>query len=103
MALTEREVVGIADYARIALEGDELKQMTAYLNEAVQMLEPVLAYAQEDVDPTFHPIGELANVMREDVLDAERALDIKTATAGAASVRDRMFRVPAILAEGGEG
>ena len=40
MALTQTDVRGIADYARIALEGDELEQMTAYLNDAVDMLAP---------------------------------------------------------------
>ena len=67
MALTQEDVRGIADYARIALEGDELAQMTAYMNDAVAMLEPVLAYNLPDVEPTFHPIGSLSNVMRKDV------------------------------------
>ena len=64
MALSEDDVRGIADYARIALEGDELTEMCAYLNDAVAMLEPVLAYNLPDIDPTFHPIGSLSNVMR---------------------------------------
>ena len=44
MALSKDDVRGIAEYARIALEGDELEQMTAYLNDAVDMLAPVLEY-----------------------------------------------------------
>ncbi len=74
MALTEDDVRGIADYARIALEGDELAEMCAYMNDAVEMLEPILAYNLPDVDPTFHPIGGLSNVMRDDAPDAARAL-----------------------------
>lgn len=99
MALSEQDVRGIADYARIALEGDELTEMTAYLNDAVAMLEPVLAYNLLDVDPTFHPIGSLSNVMREDAPDAERALSIDAALGNAGSSRDRSFRVPSILGE----
>ena len=99
MALSEQDVRGIADYARIALEGDELTEMTAYMNDAVAMLEPVLAYNLPDVDPTFHPIGSLSNVMREDAPDAERALSVDAALGNAGSSRDRSFRVPSILGE----
>lgn len=41
MALSEKDVRGIAEYAKIALTDDELTQMTSYMNDAVQMLEPV--------------------------------------------------------------
>lgn len=99
MALSEEDVRGIADYARIALEGDELTEMCAYLNDAVAMLEPVLAYNLPDIDPTFHPIGSLSNVMRDDTPDAERALGIDAALDNAGSARDRSFRVPSILGE----
>ena len=44
MALSEKDVRGIAEYAKIALTDDELAQMTSYMNDAVQMLEPVLQY-----------------------------------------------------------
>ena len=102
MPLTQEDVRGIADYARIALEGDELAQMTDYLNDAVAMLEPVLAYNLPDVDPTFHPIGDLSNVMRADALVPERDLTLAAALGNAASTRGENFRVPSILGEGEE-
>lgn len=102
MALSEDDVRGIADYARIALEGEELAQMTAYMNDAVKMLEPILQYTDEDVAPTFHPIGDLSNIMRDDAVDADRALPVDVALENAGSVRERMFRVPSILGEGGD-
>lgn len=102
MALSREEVRGIADYARIALADDELAEMTDYLNDAVRMLEPVLAYDVPDVEPTFHPIGDLANVMRADAEEPERGLDLPRALGNAASTRDRCFRVPSILGEGGD-
>lgn len=100
MALTEADVRGIADYARIALEGPELEEMTAYLNDAVDMLAPVLAYDLPDIEPTFHPIGDLANVMREDEELGRRDLPLEKALENAASTRERYFRVPSILGEG---
>lgn len=100
MALTEDDVRAIAAYATIALDDAELADMTAYLNDAVGMLEPILAYAEEDVEPTFHPIGDLSNVMRSDVADADRALPTEVALANAAASREGQFRVPSILGGG---
>ncbi|MDD5800599.1 MAG: Asp-tRNA(Asn)/Glu-tRNA(Gln) amidotransferase subunit GatC [Coriobacteriales bacterium] len=100
MALTKEDVAGIADYARIALTDEELDQMTTYMNDAVDILQPIREYDLEGVEPTFHPIGDLSNVMGEDVVDtSERALDIDTALDNAGSKRDRYFRVPSILGD----
>ena len=96
MALSEKDVRGIAEYAKIALTDDELTQMTSYMNDAVQMLEPVLQYDLPDVEPTFHPIGSLSNVMGDDLREPERGLPLDDA----GSARDRYFRVPSILGEG---
>ena len=102
MALTTEDVAGIADYARIALTPDELQEMTTYMNEAVALLEPIREYDLDGVEPTFHPIGDLSNVMGADVADTtDRALDIDTALSNAGSVRDRYFRVPSILGDDG--
>ena len=102
MALTTEDVAGIADYARIALTPDELQEMTTYMNEAVALLEPIREYDLAGVEPTFHPIGDLSNVMGADVADTtDRALDIDTALSNAGSARDRYFRVPSILGDDG--
>lgn len=96
MALSERDVRGIADYARIALTDQELTEMTAYMNGAItSVLEPVLQYGEADVPPTFHPIGGLSNVMGADVVAS--GLSIEDALLDAPSARDRYFRVPSIL------
>ena len=99
MALTKDDVAGIAEYARIALTEAELSDMTTYLNDAIDLLEPILGYDPDDVEPTFHPIGELANVARDDVPVA--GLTLGEALANAASWRERSFLVPQILADGG--
>ena len=102
MALTTEDVAGIADYARIALTPDELQEMTTYMNEAVALLEPIREYDLDGVEPTFHPIGDLSNVMGADVADTtDRALNIDTALSNAGSARDRYFRVPSILGDDG--
>ena len=100
MALSEKDVRGIAEYAKIALTDDELTQMTSYMNDAVQMLEPVLQYDLPDVEPTFHPIGSLSNVMGDDLREPERDLPLGVALENAGSARDRYFRVPGTKVQG---
>lgn len=99
MSLTREDVIGIAEYARIALTDAEVDEMCAYLNDAVALLDPILEYDLSDVEPTFHPIGGLSNVVREDA--AVAGLTLEEALANAPSRRGGSFRVPAILADGG--
>ena len=99
MPLTNDDVAGIAAYAHIALSEQELDEMRAYLNDALELLEPLLAYDLADVEPTFHPFGDLTNVVRDDVVVP--GLSLQEALANAASTRGRAFRVPTILVDGG--
>ena len=98
--LTERDVRGIAEYTRIGLTDDEVAQMTADLNAIVDSLKPITEYDLEGVEPTFHPIGSLSNVMREDVerpgFSQEEALE------NAPRQQDGSFLIPSILGDGGD-
>ena len=101
MALSLQDVRGIADYARIALDGPELEEMTTYMNDAiVNVLEPIRAYELAGVEPVFHPIGDLSNVMRDDV--PRDGLPLEVALLNAPQREGRAFRVPSILGRGGE-
>ena len=101
MSLTENDVRGIADYARIALTEEELAEMTTYLNDAVEnVLAPIRAYDLAGVEPVFHPIGDLSNVMRAD--EPTPGLPLEVALENAGQTEGRYFRVPAILGNGGE-
>ena len=100
MALTREDVRGIANYACIAMTEDELDEMCVYMNEAVSLLRPITEYDLDGVEPTFHPIGGLANVSAADEPDAHgRSMGIDDALANAASKKGRSFRVPSILGE----
>lgn len=96
--LTERDVRDIATYARIGLTDEELAQMTVDLNSIIETLKPITEFDLEGVDPTFHPIGGLSNVMREDVevpgFTQEQALS------NAPKRQDGSFLIPAILGGG---
>ena len=96
--LTERDVRDIATYARIGLTDEELAQMTVDLNSIIETLKPITEFDLESGDPTFHPIGGLSNVMREDVevpgFTQEQALS------NAPKQQDGSFLIPAILGGG---
>lgn len=99
MALTETDVRGIAEYVRIGLTDAEVTQMTTDLNNIIETLTPITEYDLEGVEPTFHPIGDLSNVMREDVVGAPFPREV--ALSNSDSVQDGCFEIPSIL--GGEG
>lgn len=99
MALTESDVRGIAEYVRIGLTDAELASMTRDLNSIIETLEPITAYDLTGVEPTFHPIGDLSNVMREDVIG--RPFPREVALSNSDSVQDGCFEIPSILGEGG--
>jgi aspartyl-tRNA(Asn)/glutamyl-tRNA(Gln) amidotransferase subunit C len=99
MALSTDDVRAIADYARIALTDEELDEMTVYMNDAVAMLDQIKD-RYGDVAPTFHPIGDLVNVMRPD--SVKPGLPTAEALENAASTEPPYFRVPRILGEGAE-
>ncbi|MDO4443654.1 MAG: Asp-tRNA(Asn)/Glu-tRNA(Gln) amidotransferase subunit GatC [Slackia sp.] len=96
--LTEKNVRDIATYAHIGLTDDELTQMTVDLNNIIATLEPITHFDLDGVEPTFHPIGGLHNVMREDVV--EESFTQEQALANAPQQQDGSFLIPAILGGG---
>lgn len=96
--LTEKDVRDIATYARIGLTDDEVVSMTKDLNEIIESLKPITEYDLEGVEPTFHPIGSLSNVMREDV--EGESFTQQEALANAPKQQDGSFLIPSILGGG---
>lgn len=98
--VSERDVRNIAEYARIGLSDEEVAQMTVDLNDIIESLKPITEYDLKGVEPTFHPIGSLSNVMREDTVrpgfTQEEALE------NAPRQQDGCFLIPSILGEGGD-
>ena len=98
--LIEREVRGIAEYARIGLSGEELSEMTVDLNNIIETLQSIKQLGLKGVEPTFHPIGSLSNVMREDV--ETESFTQQVALENAPKQQDGSFLIPSILGEGGD-
>lgn len=98
--LTEKDVRGIATYARIGLTDEEVAEMTVDLNNIIESLKPITEYDLEGVEPTFHPIGNLSNVMREDVEGESFTQEV--ALENAPKQQGGSFLIPAILGGGDE-
>lgn len=96
--VSEAEVAHMAQYARIGLSDSELPKMTDDLNGIIDELQTIKNYDVKDVPPTFHPIGDLSNVERDDVVHP--GLTHKEALANAPKTEDGGFVTPSIL--GGE-
>ena len=95
MPLSEKDVRAIADYARIGIADEDMPQMTEDLNNMISSLDAIKEFDLEGVEPTFHPIGDLSNVLREDVVAP--SLPREVALSDAAETEDGQFRVPSIL------
>lgn len=100
MTLSEQDVRDIAEYARIGLTDEELSTMTVDLNSIIETLQPIKDFDLDGVEPTFHPIGTLSNVMRED--EIVETFDQDEALANSDSTRSGCFEIPSILGEGGD-
>ena len=98
--LTEKDVRCIATYARIGLTDEEVTEMTVDLNNIIESLKPITEYDLEGVEPTFHPIGNLSNVMREDVEGESFTQEV--ALENAPKQQDGSFLIPSILGGGDE-
>lgn len=98
--LTEEDVRDIAEYTRIGLTDDEVSQMTVDLNAIIDNLAPITEYDLDGIEPTFHPIGDLSNVMREDV--ERESFTQEVALENAPKQQDGSFLIPSILGEGGD-
>ncbi|MBR2522236.1 MAG: Asp-tRNA(Asn)/Glu-tRNA(Gln) amidotransferase subunit GatC [Coriobacteriales bacterium] len=98
MTLSEKDVRDIATYTRIGLTDEEVATMTRDLNDIIANLEPITQYDLEGVEPTFHPIAGLVNVMREDV--PQPGFTQEEALANSESTEDGAFRIPTILGGG---
>ena len=98
--LTQADVRAIAEYVRIALDDAEIAAMTRDLNATITTtLAAIGEYDLTGVEPTFHPIGGLVNVVREDV--EVPGFTQEVALANAPRQQDGAFLIPAILSDGG--
>lgn len=96
--LSEQDVRDIATYTRIGLSDEQVVQMTKDLNAIINTLEPITGYDLTGVEPTFHPVASLCNVMRDDV--EQPSFTQEEALMNAPTSQHGAFLIPSILGGG---
>lgn len=99
MYVTKQDVREMASYVRIGLADDELEQMTQDLNSIIDSLQPITQCDLQGVEPTFHPIAGLSNVMREDI--SEPGMTQEEALENAHAAEKGQYKIPPILSDEG--
>jgi aspartyl-tRNA(Asn)/glutamyl-tRNA(Gln) amidotransferase subunit C len=96
--LSRADVEHVAQLARLGLTEDEWARLQGQLNHVLDQYAVLATLDTEQIPPTAQTI-ELANILREDVVQPSLAVD--DALANAPQRSGDHFVVPAIL--GGEG
>jgi aspartyl-tRNA(Asn)/glutamyl-tRNA(Gln) amidotransferase subunit C len=96
--LTRADVEHVAHLARLGLTEEELARLEGQLNHILDQYVVLTTLNTEHIPPTAQTI-EVANILREDVV--QPSLPVDDALANAPERRGDYFVVPAIL--GGEG
>ena len=94
----KKDVQNIAKTARILLDEEGLSKMTEDLNSIIETLQPIRQYDLDGVEPIFHPIGGMHNIVRED--EVKSGLSKQDALLNAPKEEDGCFVVPSILGNG---
>ncbi len=63
--IDRRQVLHVANLARLELSDDEVEQMSRELNGVLEHIEKISELSLDDVQPTWHVI-EVENVLRAD-------------------------------------
>jgi aspartyl-tRNA(Asn)/glutamyl-tRNA(Gln) amidotransferase subunit C len=96
--LSRADVEHVAHLARLGLTGDELARLEGELNHILDQFAVLSSIETDHIPPTAQTI-ELANILRDDVVQPSLAVDDVLANAPERS--GDHFAVPAIL--GGDG
>jgi len=94
MKITEKEVLYVADLARLNLDGAAIEKFAGQIGEILEYVDKLNEVNTEGVKPTSHAIS-LINAFREDEQSAH--LDREKALANAPQKEDSNFIVPKVV------
>lgn len=95
-----KEVKQIAALARLALEDEEVNQLTRELDGILGYIETLKAVDTSGVEPLTHAVGFACPLRTDEVLPS---LDNEAALANAPRRHERFFEVPRIVPVAGQG
>jgi aspartyl-tRNA(Asn)/glutamyl-tRNA(Gln) amidotransferase subunit C len=92
--LTIEDVRHVAKLARLALDDEQLGRFTPQLESILEYVDQIRAVDVSGVEPMAHALP-LANVLREDVVEA--SLPIEQVLRNAPETDGRFFKVPKVI------
>ena len=92
--LTSDDVRHVAKLARLALDDDQLRRFTPQLESILEYVDKIRGVDVAGVEPMAHALP-LANVLREDVVEAP--LPIEQVLRNAPATDGRFFKVPKVI------
>jgi aspartyl-tRNA(Asn)/glutamyl-tRNA(Gln) amidotransferase subunit C len=92
--IAPEQVEHVAQLARLALQPEEKRRLTAQLNAILTYMEQLNTVPTDGIEPTAHVL-DLVNVFRED--RARQTLSAEAALANAPEVAQQYFVVPRIV------
>jgi len=94
MPINERDVVRVAELARISLDDATLAEVTRRIGEILKMIDQMQAVDTRNVEPMANPLDALQRLREDEVTEEnqrERFLDIAPAT------EDGLYLVPKVI------
>ena len=95
MNLGPDDVHRIAALAKLALEDDEVEEVTGNLKRIFDFVEQLQAVDTTGVEPMAHPLGDLTQRLRADVVSHRD--EHERWQQNAADVSDGFYRVPKVI------
>ncbi len=94
MSITKKDVIHVANLARLGLNDEETIKYEKELNDVLNFMDKLNELNTEGIEPTSHVL-DIHNVFRAD--EVEDSLDVEDVLANAPDRDDDYFKVPSIL------
>ncbi len=95
LRITKEEVLHVARLARLELTEDELHKFTDQMDSILSWMDKLASLDTKDVEPTYHALDNLSNVLRKD--EPGDSLSQHSVLANAPSREGGFFKVPRIV------
>ena len=99
--LSEKDILHVANLAKLTLSGEEIKKYQRQLSEVVGYVDELNEVETEGVEPTSQTTG-LMDVLREDEIKKEDCLSSDEALSGTDRTSNNYFVTTPLLGERGE-
>jgi aspartyl-tRNA(Asn)/glutamyl-tRNA(Gln) amidotransferase subunit C len=95
MSLGPEDVHKIASLSRLAVDGQQLDEMTDNLSRILEFVEQLQAIDTNNVPPMAHPLGDVPLRLRDDLADAH--IDRERWQEQAPDTAEGFYRVPKVI------